>query len=117
MYINQREAPFTLRLELELPSQRVLHHLQTYNQDIEDQVEKGIKQAVEELSTSDTLANMVKEQVKSGIIKAITSQYFSEYKASAELKKILDDKTTSVFNEFADGVFGDKLRKALESIK
>lgn len=79
-----------LRMELELPAYKITQWLETHNAQVEQEVEAGVKLAIDQLSESGTLANAVKEQVIASIQKAISKSVDSWDFKNAIMKKIQD---------------------------
>jgi hypothetical protein len=80
----------TLRMELELPAYKITQWLETHNDQVEQEVETGVKMAIDQLTESGTLANMVKEQVIISVQRAITQSVDSWDFKNAMMKKIQD---------------------------
>ena len=44
------EHDITIRLELQLPAMKIMHHLQTHNEQVEGEIKKGVQLAIDEIS-------------------------------------------------------------------
>jgi hypothetical protein len=66
-----------IRLDLEIPAQKVRAMIQNHNQQIDEQIQKGIDMAIKELSEDDGIARWtaseVKQQILNGIRRGISS--------------------------------------------
>jgi len=94
-------------MELEVPAYKVTHFLETHNAQVEQEVETGVKLAIEQLAESGTLASMVKEQVMYSVRKAVTESVDSWDFKLAIMKKIQDAVTAEVdkyATSFADAL-------------
>src|ERR1700748_1188058 len=87
----------TIRIELQVPAMSITHHLATHNQQIEDQVKEGIENAISELSTKETIGNMVKDAILKQVECKLKNNIFSHWdawdKLKANLSKAITDQT------------------------
>ena len=59
----------TIKLELGIAAQKFAQQIQLHNQDIEKQIEEGIKLAMEDLTKDNYLVEAVREATKEEILK------------------------------------------------
>jgi hypothetical protein len=99
-----------LRIELDVSAQKIMQQLHLDNNLMEEQVHKGIKLAVEELTVDDGLVQMVKEtalnELKTVIHKAVLS-YELKNKISKSVEERLEDKFQKFADEFAEMITKD----------
>ena len=99
----------TINMELTIPSQKILHHLMLHNETIENEVQKGIQKAIDELSKDNYIADKVSEKVKDAVIHSISNNY-----------QIKNDLTTMIKNKInihLDAMIDNQLAKRVESLK
>lgn len=89
----------TLRIDLELPAQRLSQHLKLYNEGVEKQVQDGITQALEEITNDNVLGIKVKNSVKEQIYKMVNQEILTW-----EFKDILRQKLLEKVGERLDEI-------------
>ena len=101
----------TLKFELQVPGQRLISMFQTNNKDIDDQIEQGIKKAVEELATGNVIADSITEQVKRDILRSVTS-ITQDWELNKKVSKLYNEKLEEMLRAHADSlsiILQDKL--------
>lgn len=98
----------SLRLELEIPAQKLVSQYITNNENIEKQVKKGIESALDNLCRDDNLAELINEEVYRTLREA-----FSRWEISRTIKDILEEKLHNYLldkaQEFANKVLNKEI--------
>ena len=93
----------SLRLELQIPAQRLVSQYVTNNENIEKQVKKGIENALDNLCKDDNLAALINEEVYRTL-----RESFSIWEISRTIRDTLEKKLHNYLlnkaQEFADKV-------------
>ena len=90
----------TLRVELKIPEQKVLHHLQSYNTEIEEQAERALAEAFKELADEDAFYQQLKEAIKITISYEFKS-VINKWNVKQRISKMLEEKLTSKLDDYA----------------
>lgn len=77
----------SIKLELQVPAQRLLSQYITNNKNIEEQVKKGIENALNDLYKDDNLASLIEQEVYRTLRLS-----FSNWKISRIVKDVLEEK-------------------------
>ena len=92
-----------LRIELEVPAQRLLNTMRFYNEDVEKQVEEGVNLAIKELSENESIARMVADEIKKKMNNSIVG-YVLSYEVQNAIQKSIGETISNKIQEYADEV-------------
>jgi len=92
-----------LNVQLEVPAQQILSNLRFYNEDVERQVEEGVKLAIEELANEENLSRLVADEVKKKLKQNIV-EYVLSYQVKAAISKSIEDAVLGKIQTYADEV-------------
>ena len=93
----------TFKIDLEINAARIIQQVKLHNQSIESQIEKGVTDAVKELSDNDGIANHVKEITIKGIRENV-SWLLNSYVMQSKIHSIIEDKIKEKIDEYAENV-------------
>lgn len=95
-----------IRLELDVPAKQLVSMYVTDNRQIEEQVKKGIENALDKLCKDDNLANLVEQEVYSTLRLS-----FSSWEVRRFVREAFDDRLTKFLEtkakEFAAKIIKD----------
>lgn len=98
----------SLRLELQIPAQRMLSQYIINNENIEKQVKKGIESALDNLCRDDNLASLINQEVYRTL-----RESFSRWEISRTIRDTLEEKLHNYLlekaQEFADKVLNKEI--------
>lgn len=98
----------SLRLELQIPAQKLVSQYITNNKNIEKQVKKGIESALDNLCRDDNLASLINEEVYRTL-----RESFSRWEISRTIRDTLEEKLHNYLldkaQEFADKVLNKRI--------
>lgn len=98
----------SLRLELDIPAQRLVSQYVTNNKNIEEQVKKGIKSALDNLCKDDNLASLINQEVYRTL-----RESFSRWEISRTIRDTLEEKLHNYLldkaQEFANKVLNKEI--------
>lgn len=98
----------SLRLELQIPAQRMLSQYIINNENIEKQVKKGIESALDNLCRDDNLASLINQEVYRTL-----RESFSRWEISRTIRDTLEKKLHNYLlekaQEFADKVLNKEI--------
>lgn len=98
----------SLKLELQIPAQRMLSQYITNNKNIEEQVKKGIESALDNLCRDDNLASLINQEVYRTL-----RESFSRWEISRTIRDTLEEKLHNYLlekaQEFADKVLNKEI--------
>lgn len=98
----------SLRLELQIPAQKLVSQYITNNENIEEQVKKGIESALDTLCRDNNLASLINEEVYRTL-----RESFSRWEISRTIRDTLEEKLHNYLldkaQEFADKVLNKKI--------
>lgn len=90
-----------LRIELEVPAQRLLSSLKFYNEGVEKQIEEGVNLAIKELSENKNISRMVADAVKKKLDDNII-QYVMSYEVNNAIRSAITGAITTKINEYSE---------------
>ena len=98
-----------MQLSLNIDAQKFIQQVQVHNQMLEDEVQKGLDNAFEELSKDGTIEKMIQDAVKKNIMDSFTRWILHsdirqnlEKQISQKLSSKIDSYTTSLVDEIAE---------------
>ena len=98
----------SLRLELQIPVQRMLSQYIVNNENIEKQVKKGIESALDNLCRDDNLASLINQEVYKTL-----RESFSRWEISRTIRDTLEEKLHNYLldkaQEFANKVLNKEI--------
>ena len=98
----------SLRLELQIPAQRMLSQYIINNKNIEKQVKKGIEDALDNLCRDDNLASLINEEVYRTL-----RESFSRWEISRTIRDTLEEKLHDYLLEKAQEFANKVLNKGM----
>lgn len=98
----------SIKLELQVPAQRLLSQYITNNKNIEEQVKKGIENALDNLYKDDNLASLIEQEVYNTLRAS-----FSNWEISRTVRNVLEEKLHNFLvnkaEEFANKILNKNL--------
>lgn len=98
----------TMQLSLNIETQKFIQQVQIHNQMLEDEVQKGLDKAFEELSKDGTIEKMIQEAVRKNIMDSFSRWVFQsdirknvEKQITEKLSARIDTYTDNLVNELA----------------
>lgn len=89
---------------------KIMHHLQTHNEQVEGEIKKGVQLAIDEISNDGFLANKVRLAVLNAIDRSMMWS-LTEYKITDEVNKIMRGNLSTAINSFAEGITKSMIEK------
>ncbi len=102
----------TFKIDLEINAARIIQQVKLHNESIEKQIEKGVTDAVKELSDNDGIANHVKQITIDGI-KENVSWLLNGYVMQNKIQSIIEEKVEKKIDEYAENV-AEKILSGME---
>lgn len=99
----------SLRLELQIPAQRMLSQYIINNKNIEKQVKKGIESALDNLCRDDNLASLINQEVYRTL-----RESFSRWEISRTIRDTLEEKLHNYLLEKAQEFANKVLNKGID---
>lgn len=99
----------SLRLELQIPAQRMLSQYIINNKNIEKQVKKGIESALDNLCRDDNLASLINQEVYRTL-----RESFSRWEISRTIRNTLEEKLHNYLLEKAQEFANKVLNKGID---
>lgn len=99
----------SLRLELQIPAQRMLSQYIINNENIEKQVKKGIESALDNLCRDDNLASLINQEVYRTL-----RESFSRWEISRTIRDTLEEKLHNYLLEKAQEFANKILNKGID---
>lgn len=102
----------TLRIDLDVAAQKIMQNVQLHNREIEQQIEKGIQFAMDNLAKDDAFVDMVRiateKEVETLFRKAIMSYEFQN-----RITKAVQEKAGNAIEKYSNDL-ADKITKTLK---
>lgn len=98
----------SLRLELQIPAQKMLSQYIINNENIEKQVKKGIESALDNLCRDDNLASLINQEVYRTL-----RESFSRWEISRTIRDTLEEKLHNYLLEKAQEFANKVLNKEI----
>ena len=102
----------TVKIELDIAAQKLLQNVQIQNRELEQQIEKGIKLAMDNLAKDDAFVDMVRiateKEVETLFRKAIMSYEFQN-----RITKAVQEKAGNAIEKYSNDL-ADKITKTLK---
>jgi hypothetical protein len=92
-----------LTVDLQVPATQILSNLRFYNEDVEKQVEEGVKLAIKEIAEEQNLSRMVADEVKRKLRQNITDYVFS-YEVRQAINKSIETAVLGSVQKYAHEV-------------
>lgn len=99
----------SLRLELQIPAQKMLSQYIINNENIEKQVKKGIESALDNLCRDDNLASLINKEVYRTL-----RESFSRWEISRTIRDTLEEKLHNYLLEKAQEFANKVLNKGID---
>lgn len=99
----------SLRLELQIPAQKMLSQYIINNENIEKQVKKGIESALDNLCRDDNLASLINQEVYRTL-----RESFSRWEISRTIRDTLEEKLHNYLLEKAQEFANKVLNKGID---
>lgn len=97
------ENTSTVRLELGINAQRFMQQVMIHNSTIEDQIEKGINLALEEISNEDVFVIGIKNETLKEL-RGLVSQRILSWELKQKLQKSIEEKIGKKLDEYAEQI-------------
>lgn len=101
----------TIRLGLGINAQKMVQQVQLNNKIIEDQIEKGIQLALDDITKDDNFVEIIREQTKKELHDIIRKTTMS-YEVRSKISKAVEEKLGERIDMFADKI-ADKISETL----
>jgi carbon monoxide dehydrogenase subunit G len=101
-----------IRLELSIPQERVIHQLRLHNQEVEKQIEIGVKNAIEKLCNGTTIAIEVEKTVTEELLNMARKT-----KLSWQFEQAIQKRVQEKFSERVDEVVDKMLASIVKETK
>ncbi len=105
------ENMVNIRLELGINAQKMIQQVQIHNENIEDQISKGIELALNDLCEGDNFVQHVREETKRELKNIVHQRVFS-YDVQSKIEKAISQKISKKIEDYADGI-AEKMINAL----
>lgn len=102
----------SLKIELEVAASKVIHQLQTHNEELQNAAEQGVKEAFEELAADENFKDLVKTKTKERFIYMLETTIAS-YETSSAIQKAINTALSKKIEEYAQKV-AEKFTSQLE---
>lgn len=96
----------TMQLALNIDAQKFIQQVKIHNQLLEDEVQKGLDNAFQELSTDGTIQKLIEEAVKKNIMDS-----FSRWIFQSEIRKKIETQITEKLSAKIDKYTDDLVDK------
>jgi len=100
-----------MTLDLQIDAQRFIQQVQSYNAEVEAQVEEGLNKAFEELSKDGTIERLINESVRKNVMDSFSRWVFQsdirkniEKQLTEKLSAKIDAYTDVLVNEIAEKI-------------
>jgi hypothetical protein len=104
------EKNLTLKIDLEIPAKRLLQHISFENKGIEEQVEQGIKEAIETLTKDGNIKDMVKREVIH-LFNTTVLDHTIRWDLETRIRKVFDQSLEQKIKEYADSIANEIMSK------
>ncbi len=92
-----------IRLELGIDAQKFVQQVMIHNETIEEQIAKGINQALDEITSNDHFVEMVKQSALEELNGIVRKAVFS-YELRHKISKAIEDKIGEKIQEYAEKI-------------
>lgn len=92
-----------IRLDLGINAQRFMQQVMINNQKLEEQIEAGIKLALDEIANTENFTLIIKDKTIAAISSIVTEATFG-WEVRKKIQKAIDDQIQQKINEFAEKV-------------
>ena len=102
----------TMQLDLKIDTQKFVQQVQIHNAELEEQVQKGLDRAFEELSKEGVIEEMIKQAVKKNIMDSF-SRWVFQSDIRSKVEKQITEKVNKRIEAYTDGLvkeIADKLK-------
>ena len=97
------ENQIQIRLELGIGAQRVIQQMQLNNRVIEDQIQKGIDLALNDITENDNFVEIIRESTKQEL-RNIVNRSVMSWEVQNKISKMVEAKIGEKINQFADKI-------------
>ena len=104
----------TIRLELGIDAQKFIQQVQIYNGSVQEQVEKGIELALNDLCEDDNLTEKIRETTKIELENLVHKVVLS-WETKQKIEKIIYNKISEKIEQYADDI-ASKVTSSLNTI-
>lgn len=98
-----------IRLELDIVPQTLMQQLVLHNESLEQEIERGVKAAIDELFEEDNLINYIKQQTKV-VIKQTVSDAVNNRKLRTVIEQTIHEKVANQISDYAKRVADDLIK-------
>jgi hypothetical protein len=90
-----------MTLDLKIDAQKFVQQVQTYNSDIEKQVQDGLDKAFEEIGKDGTIEKMIAEAVRKNVMDSF-SRWIFQTNIRTNIEKQLTEKLSAKIDAYTD---------------
>jgi len=93
----------TLRVDLGISAQKIMHQLMIHNENIEAVLQENIKRAFDDLTKESTFADLVYEGTKKEIQKIMVDT-ISDWKVRSKIREAIENAIDGKLDDYAKGI-------------
>ncbi len=97
------ENQTSIRLELGINAQKFIQQVQLNNKVIEDQIQKGIELALNDIVENDNFIEIIRESTKTEL-RGIVNKSVMSWEVRAKISKVVEAKIGEKIDQFADKI-------------
>lgn len=109
------EPTFSIKLELGISAQKIIQQVQCNHVLLEEQIQKGIELALDDILSTDNFVEVVRENTKKEINNIVT-QCILRWETRDKINKIVNEKIGQKIDEYADNI-AERVTKNLSELK
>jgi polyribonucleotide nucleotidyltransferase len=100
----------TMKLDLQIDGQKFMQQVQSYNQEVEKQVQEGLDRAFKSLSEDGTMQELIEAAVKKNVMDSF-SRWVFQSDIRQKIEKALTDKLSAKIDTYTDGLVNEIAEK------
>jgi len=102
----------TVKIELDIAAQKLLQNVQIQNRELEQQIEKGIKLAMDNLAKDDAFVDMVRIATEKEV-ETVFRRAIMGYEFQNRITKVLHEKAGAAIDKYSNDL-ADKITETLK---
>ena len=102
----------TLRIDLDVAAQEIMQNVQLHNREIEQQIEKGIQLAMDNLAKDDAFVDMVRIATEKEV-ETVFRRAIMGYEFQNRITKVLHEKAGAAIDKYSNDL-ADKITETLK---
>lgn len=104
------------RMEIEIPSQKILSYIQTNNEQTEQLIAKGVQKAIDDVfKDQETFINIIAEKTKEQLF-LVATRATNSWNVQAKISKALDEAVNNQIQKYAEAL-AKKMAESVEGLK